>query len=850
MPRVNSQADFYELPDIPSGYALPPSFSIIMPIGEDRENLVINPSFERSIDNWTAPSASIQRTTTRSFVGAYSLSVVPTTSNDGIYYGGTTPLSLTINQVYAVSFRFLNVIAGLQYDAYIASTGGTRISGSQFKSTGFWQCVTFLYTETSSASRRLYIVSNGNLSANREFFIDAVQVELTSSGKRYPTTYIDGDQRGFIITEFPLPYYWVGEPHESTSIRSRSTRTGGRVSKLQDLGLTISSVVGLSLPVPQIVSMPFGQLDGEQYQNTRKNPREFSIAGRITGRSAVLFEQGYSSVVSLLDRDSHSRDEPIVLVYTPLDEVGNQIGTDILIPCNYTGGLEGQRNNLNGEIFTASFRKSSPSLYGHSEGKFLVSGITVTNAVGILRRTVDGVWTSCSIGITAAGTPAVNTAVVHPDGTVYIGGDFQTAGLSSAEYAAKYNPVTDTFSSVKSNTAFNGIVHVIKVGPDGSVYFGGAFSNVDGIANADGIVKYNPVANTFSALGTGISGGAVFDISFDSSGNLYAAGSFSTMGGVVNTARIAKWDGTVWTPLSTGANNDINAVLVVGTNVYAAGLFTSIGGSSINRIARWNGSAWSAMGTGANSGVNALALGKDGHIYVGGNFTTLGGLSINYFGRWNGVSFSYIGASNAISSTVHYIEVAPDGTIYVSGTFGTVNGITLPDRIVKWDGSSFTPLDVDLPSSLVGMGSIPPSGELYAIYSSSGGTVAFAAAVTDVEHTGTSRTYPTIVLRNQQSSSRRVYQIANLTTNRYIYLNYTILPGEVATLRLMPSGLSFSSNFQGDISSLVQPGSWESDFYIVRGTNSISVLCSDDDVDIDIFWDQGFLTASDAVGKV
>src|SRR5690242_12090353 len=36
-------------------------------------------------------------------------------------------------------------------------------------------------------------------------------------------------------------------------------------------------------------------------------------------------------------------------------------------------------------------------------------------------------------------------------------------------------------------------------------------------------------------------------------------------------------------------------------NVYAGGEFTNIGGSNINRIAKWDGHNWSSLGTGINT---------------------------------------------------------------------------------------------------------------------------------------------------------------------------------------------------------------------------------------------------------
>ena len=64
----------------------------------------------------------------------------------------------------------------------------------------------------------------------------------------------------------------------------------------------------------------------------------------------------------------------------------------------------------------------------------------------------------------------------------------------------------------------------------------------------------------------------VITLALDSSGNLYAGGNFTLAGGVANTVRIAKWDGSVWTPLSTGLTDTVLDIAIdKNDNVYVAG---------------------------------------------------------------------------------------------------------------------------------------------------------------------------------------------------------------------------------------------------------------------------------------
>ncbi len=64
---------------------------------------------------------------------------------------------------------------------------------------------------------------------------------------------------------------------------------------------------------------------------------------------------------------------------------------------------------------------------------------------------------------------------------------------------------------------------------------------------------------TVNALGTGLNGGC-WQLAVAPNGDLYAGGEFTFAGGVANTAKIAKWDGTVWIALSTGLNNAVSAL--------------------------------------------------------------------------------------------------------------------------------------------------------------------------------------------------------------------------------------------------------------------------------------------------
>ncbi len=103
-----------------------------------------------------------------------------------------------------------------------------------------------------------------------------------------------------------------------------------------------------------------------------------------------------------------------------------------------------------------------------------------------------------------------------------------------------------------------------------------------------------------------MSGGNVSALALIGS-DLYAGGLFTTAGGVT-VNRIAKWDGTAWSALGSGMNANVNALAVSGTDLYAGAFSPRRAAVTVNRIAKWDGTEWLPLGSGTSSTVNALAV--------------------------------------------------------------------------------------------------------------------------------------------------------------------------------------------------------------------------------------------------
>ena len=833
---------YRSLPALPQPVVLDDwRFSIVRPVG--RTNLILNPSVETNTTGYTASGASIARSTTYAYHGAYSLAITPTAATtDGVYY---TTSALVSGSTYGISVK-VKGDAGRPYRVAVASNAGTVLQTQTLTGTGFWQWVTLLHTATASATHRIYIAKNGGTQTSI-FYMDGLQLELCAANEYFVTTYIDGDQLGLLgAVELP-PFYWTGTPHASTSVRSGQTRAGGRVIPLSNYGYVVTNVQGLGMAPVQQITTPFAQLDGSQYLDTRKTDRGVTFSGRWLTRTPYDRQRKMAALMADLDRDLIATRQPLTILAEPLVE-SKPIRAPLFIPAlSYVDGLSGSLDGLpTGESIIA-FTQYQPRINGGDTGAALTVNTTLVQ--DLWQRSAAGVWSwvggATALPSSIAATASVLALAQTPDGYLYIGGD--GTGLGGVATADRIVRNRDGVYSVVGGAA-NSTVRAFAVAPNGNLYLAGDFTTLN-----SGGVAANRVAvwdgSAYTALGTGLNGLARAVV-VDRNGNVYVAGDFTLAGGVANTVRIAMWNGSVWAPLSTGINGSVYALALGldGTTIYAGGDFTLAGGVTVSGITRWNGSAFTAMGGGVAGGsadVYALAIAPNGTLYAGGDFTSIGGIAAVNIGAWNGVQWSAL--AGGVNDDVLSLEINPQtGLLYVGGAFNTVNGVA-GFTFAPWNGTAWGRPDIITSSTY------PVTAILY----KQDGTLILGTAITAPPQNFNVSTpttisvpssvvaYPTLVINRPSGGQASVYQLVNTSAQTSIYFSTLITGGETITLVLDPKRLSYTSSTRGTILGEILPGSDLTSWVLQPGTNTISFFSSSSAVTAVLYWPNDLASLED-----
>jgi len=279
------------------------------------------------------------------------------------------------------------------------------------------------------------------------------------------------------------------------------------------------------------------------------------------------------------------------------------------------------------------------------------------------------------------------TGVQPQTSVIYVGGNFTNAGGAPAKYVAKWDQNAFAWTAMQPHGGMNGAVRSLTY-MNGTLYAAGDFIISDS-TDTWHVAKWT--GSQWTNLGGGLRGAGIWALT-SYNNELYAGGYIDTLG-FNQGLGIEKWNGSSWVTLGgygygvSGANGfHVEALQAYNGELYVGGLFSKAGNGSItaNNIAKWNGTTWSALGTGANGEVKCFTvLGSD--LYIGGDFTSVNGVPANRIAKYNGSVWSAVGAG--FDTTVFGLNIYRN-KVYATGNF-LKSGTDSVLHIARWNGSSW-----------------------------------------------------------------------------------------------------------------------------------------------------------------
>lgn len=347
----------------------------------------------------------------------------------------------------------------------------------------------------------------------------------------------------------------------------------------------------------------------------------------------------------------------------------------------------------------------------------LYAGGTFTSAGGHPNARYIARWNGTSWS--ALGSTPVTTAdfkdvraIAYHAGKVYVGGSFQDAGGNAdADFLAVWDgsnwaPACHKVAGSASGPAITATVQALQI-IGNTLWVGGSFGDGGGINSADGIVGCDlttgdPVSPFIDTAE--LTGGAVYALTADSNGILYAGGGFINANGILAADHLAAYDssGVGWyamggTDQDPAVDDVVRSLTASGTNVYVGTDAVDVANiAQADHVARWNGSAWSAVGT-DHTGTNGwfptttfiYGLAHSGSLlFAAGSFQNADGIAtadqVAYF---DGVQWHPLGSNGAgngpLDAQADAVGVT-GGKVYAGGNFSTAGGDVLAGALADY----------------------------------------------------------------------------------------------------------------------------------------------------------------------
>jgi hypothetical protein len=465
---------------------------------------------------------------------------------------------------------------------------------------------------------------------------------------------------------------WDGAAHASQSRRRANSRAGGRVMDFEDdFGFRVQRWPGTGMGDVDNISDEHAILPGGEFQRARLESRVFVLGGTLIGDDPDDLKEKRDTLIRALSPFAYDRGA-VRFRYT-----GAAVEKEIA--ARYAGGLKLDKVIWKYEQLALPFLANDPRWLALGENSEGMAVDTLTTRL-ILGK-VSGEWSDLGPPDAAGTYTNIRDIKPGPDGKIYVCGDFVNFdNVAAADYIARYDPINDTWEAVGTPTALGASITSVRkmaFAPNGDLYVVGVFTNLGGtLVGADYVARFDGTA--WHAVGDPANGATITDvraISIGWGGRVWIGGSFSDLGGNMAADNIAYWDlalADVWYEAgAAGADGFVNDIWAEPfiDRVYATGNFDNIDGVAAAKIAVREVGAWAAMGTGLNNPGQRL-LSAGGILYVVGEFTTAGPVTTPGAAYWNGEKWLVMGAG--LDDPAYALAQLATGEVIVGGSFENI----------------------------------------------------------------------------------------------------------------------------------------------------------------------------------
>lgn len=787
-------------------------------------NYIANPAFTYGTTGWSnyvtdTATGTRERSILYAMKGYHSYHIDKTSATDTGDYGIAHTVAgfddFNSGDVLALSaYVYIPASASVTLQVEITNAGGTEYGGVSQAGpyTGRITATKTLTADATAITVQAFVEDD----TNGDFYISGVQVEKTQV-----TTYFDG---------FTPGCNWSGTWGNSASERPITVRKGGIETDFNSYGFYVTSESGLAAADTGNTIQDFVNRPGGYVQKSRTPIRNSVLTGDLVGSSLENLHTIRKTLFNLMSAQGDNREFTIYY-----DGANERLYLDVVLDGGFsTLGINGFSERL-------GIRLISPTPYwyrGYGASAELDYTDTFTGTYYLMTAYKDGVWTALG-SVTSA--PTVD-AIIVKNGKLYVGGTFSVVdSISNTANFAIYDGSTWT----TLGTGVNGRVRAIEVADNGDVYVGGDFTACGGVANTAYIGKWDESASAWVSISSTINGnvhalkiGKNISINAVRSTALYIGGEHST------PHYLARYDfsGSV-TAIGSGISSTVRALDIKQGNLYFGGDFANISSDTdMSRIAQYDGSTFSALDTGVDDNVHTVLVHSDGSVYIGGEFATVSGTALNFLAQWINNAWYKVGPDDfylsGTSRLVYDVAELKNGDVAIAGYY-TVNrpGILITDNLLLWNGYIYyykvgatrpkVIVDSDQYGFIIGTSSTTNT------YNAGGDTTVTTGSDVDIT--------PLMRFESLEASfvagSRLI--IHNSRNDAYIYYVHYVDPGEVLLIGEENDEYVVKSSISGKnaLADMLSNSSF-SDFKLLPGDNIVNCYIDDytQDLFIGLYW--------------